>query len=186
MTQAAPHVHLRLSKWVYAATLFLLLLTGPVHTQAQFLRLQIVIEEDFSITGVSFLNPGVLPVNFGWIQIPIHDRAAGRVTLAAAENINLIVSFNAPEVLVLDENNTVPLRLQAAYINDGGTDTRRAVNFNGNSAQFRLSRSGQLVDKMNPRYHRLETNVYFFGSMFTGDIRPGVYRGTLSVTVEYE
>ncbi len=186
MTQPAPHVHQRRNKWAYTAFVFVFLLVASLHTQAQFLRLQILIEEEFSITGASILNPGVLPVNFGWIQIPIHDDAAGRITLVAAENINVIVSFNAPEALVLDENNTVPLRLQAAYINDGGTDTRRAVDFNGSTAQFRLSRSGQLVDKMDPRLHRLETNIYFFGAMFTGDIRPGVYQGTLSVTVEYE
>ncbi len=162
-----------------------LLLCFSTPVRGQFMRLEILIEELFSITGYTDMDFGLFPVNSGWVDMSIDDMGAGQVRISAEENIEIKVIIEAPSELVLNENNTMPFVLENAYLQDGNTNTQEAIPFRDNTAIFQLSRSGLLVDQMDPRTHRLQTDLYFFGRVYAGDIRPGVYSGTIGVKLEY-
>ena len=161
----------------------LLFFSSPV--KGQFMRLEILVDELFSITGHTQMDFGVIPVNSGWVELLINDSGAGQISISAEENIEIKVIIEAPSELVLNDYNTIPFRLETAYLQDGSTNTPGAIPFEDNTASFRLSGSGLLVHQMDPRIHRLRTDIYFFGRVYAGNISPGIYSGTIGVRVEY-
>lgn len=165
--------------------LLLLLLLFSTQARGQFMRLEISVEELFSISGYTEMDFGLFRPNSGWVELGIDDLGAGQLRISAEENIELKVVIEAPSELVLNENNAMPFILENAYLQDGNQNTREAIPFHENSATFQLSRSGLLVDKMDSRIHRLRTEIYFFGRVYAGDVRPGIYSGTIGVQVEY-
>lgn len=168
---------------ISALFVFLICISSPL--RSQFMRLEIFVEEDFSIAGFIAMDFGQFPPNSGWVALNINDIGAGQMGLTAEENIQLKVRIIPPSELVLNANNTMPFRLEAAYLQDGSANTREAIPFRDNTATFQLSHSGLLVDKMDPRLHRLKADVYFFGQVYAGDVSPGIYSGTIGVQVEY-
>ena len=153
--------------------------------KGQAMRMEIQIDEVFSIFVEDPVSFGTIRPNSGWMTLHIHDSGAGQVGITAKENIVLHVRVIAPPELVLDENNSLPFRLETAYLQDGRTDIRQAIPLPNNSSSFQLSGSGLLADKMDARIHRLRANVYFFGHVYAGDVSPGIYSGTIGVRVEY-
>ena len=165
--------------------LLLLLLLFSTQSKGQFMRLEISVEELFSISGYTEMDFGLFRPNSGWVELGIDDLGAGQVRISAEENIELKVVIEAPSELVLNDYNTIPFRLETAYLQDGSTNTPGAIPFEDNTATFQLSRSGLLVDKMDPRTHNLRADIYFFGRVYAGNISPGTYSGTIGVRVEY-
>ena len=180
--------------------LALLLLVRPGESTAQTMQMQITVDEEFSVFRDSDINPGVLPANEGWISIPDDSEMAGQLTISAEENVEIIVTLEAPSELVRnsgignseiedseieDSGNTLPLRIAAAHTPDGGLHAADPIPFNGHTATFRLSGSGLLVENMNPRMHRLNTHIYIYGEIYAGDVPAGIYSGEVGVRVEY-
>lgn len=170
-------------RWASMLAMLLVYLSSPA--RAQFMRIQLVVDEEVSISDVRTLETGQIPVNYGWFQISISDDYAGRFTIRAFENINLLVSVQAPDELVLDANNTIPFRLETAYMNAGDMDLRQTVPFRGNNASFPISNRGLLTDSMPGLQLPLEAAIIFYGSVYVGAVDPGVYSGEVVVTINY-
>ena len=173
----------------------LVLFAGSEKITAQTLQMQITVDEEFSVFRDRDINPGVLPANEGWISIPDDSEMAGRLTISAEENIEIILTLDTPSELVRnfgngesgigDSGNTLPVRIAAAHTPDGGLHASDPIPFNGHTATFRLSGSGLLVENMDPRLHRLNTHIYIYGEIYTGDVHAGIYSGEVGVRVEY-
>lgn len=172
---------LRLS-WV---ALLLMLLSGG-QAQAQFMQLQLVIQNEVAILDARNLRMGEIPVNYGWVQVKPGDEFSGRFSIQAAENVNVLVSVQAPEALVKDAHNRLPFQLQAGYLNNGTRRAHQATPFNSNTARFPLNNSGKLADRLRPENGQLEATIFLFGATYAGDVRPGLYEGVITITTEYE
>lgn len=167
--------------WCLAAIVIIFQLSAV----AQTMRLQFIVEEEFSIKNVRHIDLGLLQPGFGWVQFQKQDYSAGQFSISASENVNIIVSYVAPEELVKDVDNTLPVKMEAAYLNDGTNNARNAITFDNNNAVFQINNSGLMVDQMDARIHKLECWLYFYGNVYVGDVEPGVYYGFLQVRVEY-
>ncbi len=172
---------------VRAGTLaiFMLSLLMPLPAPAQFMRIQLVIDEEISISDVRTLETGQIPLNFGWFHIDLNDDYAGRFTIRTSENINLLVSVQAPDELVLNANNTLPFQLEAAYLNTGNRNLRQAVAFDNKQAFFPIINNGLLIENMSSQQLPLEASMFFYGSVHVGQVDPGVYSGEVVVTINY-
>ena len=173
----------------------LVLFAGSGKITAQTMQMQITVDEKFSVFRDSDINPGVLPANEGWISIPDDSEMAGRLTINAEENTEITLTLDTPSELVRnfgngesgigDSGNTLPVRIAAAHTPDGGLHAADSIPFNGNTACFRLSASGLLAENMDPRLHRLNTHIYIYGEIYSGDVPAGIYSGEVGVRVEY-
>ncbi len=166
--------------------LLLLIFPGSYGLNAQTMQFQLVVEEEFAILDLSIIELTGLSPGHGNVRINHSDSAAGSFRITAAENINLLVSFEAPETLMLDPQNIIPLSIRAAFQNDNLMNPSDANAFDGNTACFPVSDSGFLVENMDAMQHKLWTLISFFGEMHIGDIEPGVYVGYVTVRVEYQ
>lgn len=165
--------------------LFMICLLHSVPSRAQFLRLEIVIEDDISIVDARTLQTDIIPANFGWFHIQPNDELAGRLTISTAENINLYVSIQAPNELVMDQDNKLPFVLEAAYLNTGNMNVRNAIPFDGQNTYFPMNNSGLLADNMPASSIPLRSTIFFYGSIYVGMVDPGVYSGVVNVTIEF-
>ncbi len=159
-------------------------ISKPLH--AQFLRLEFRVEAETVVDVARNLDMGLIPVNYGWVQVGINDDFSGIMGIRTSENINLKITFFAPEELVMNDNNRMPLRVQAAYNNTPDKTGSMAIPFQGATAQFPVSNSGLLAENMNILSNPLRTTIHFFGSVYAGQVEPGVYTGQIDVIVEYE
>ncbi len=178
-----PTVRFLLKAPVFIGALLLLAVSGQ--TTAQTLQMQIIVEEEFALVKERPIHTGAIQPDQGWIGISLEDEASGHLRIRAEENTFFTVTLDAPEELIMNPENTLPFRLQAAYITDGGTNPAQAVSFDGSTAFFRLSQSGLLVENMDPRFHRLAANILLYGEIYAGDVEPGLYQGEVGVRVEY-
>ena len=171
-------------RFSWVAIVLLLLSGGQV--QAQFMQLQLVIQNEVAILDARNLRMGEIPVNFGWVQVEPGDDFSGRFSIQAAENVNVLVSVNAPEALVKDERNRLPFQVQAGYLNNGTRRAHQATPFNSNTARFPLNKTGMLADRLRPEGGQLEATIFLFGATYAGDVSPGLYEGVITITTEYE
>ncbi len=178
-----PSTHRRRAlPWLLAGLCLLL----PGQATAQFMQLQLIVQNEVAITEARNLRMGQIPVNYGWVQVGPGDDFSGRFSVQAAENVNVLVNIDAPEELVLDEHNRLPFQVQAGYLNNGTRRAHQATPFEGNQARFPLNREGLLVDRLRPENGQVEATIFLFGATFAGDVRPGVYEGVITITTEYE
>ena len=166
--------------------MFVFLTLAPHMLFAQFIRLQLELDDEVTVRDSRPLNFGGIPPNYGWVRVGMADELAGRMSISTTENINLLVSVIAPEQLVRDERNTMPFELEAAYYNSIPQRRENPVLFDGNTAYFPVNDGGKLVEQMDRRREKLEASLFFFGAAFAGNIEPGVYFGEIIVRVEYE
>ncbi len=165
--------------------LFMICIVCFFHAHAQFMRLQLIIEDEIFIADVRIFQTDIIPANYGWYQISPDDEYAGRVTIRTAENINLYVSVQSPGELVLDANNKIPFVLEAAFLNTGNMDFSQAIAFDGNEACFPINNNGLLVEHMPASKIPVEATLLFYGSLYVGMVDPGVYHGVVKVSIEY-
>lgn len=151
----------------------------------QAMRMEIQIEEVFSVILENRMSFGTIQPNHQWISLQVHDSGAGQIGITAQENVALHIAIDAPAELVLDESNTMPFRLENAYQQDGHTNLQHAIPFRDNNITFQPSGSNLLFDEMDHGQFRLRVDVYFFGQVYAGDVSPGIYSGTIGVRVEY-
>ena len=166
--------------------IFLLLDAGNNGSVAQTMHFQLLVEDEFAILDPSHIEMVGLSPAHGTVYINHSDTSAGSFFVTAAENIHLLLSYEAPEALVLDSHNSIPVSIRAAYHNDTHTNESAATPFNGNTVFFPISRSGMLVEQMDVTRHRLRASLFFYGEMHVGDVDPGLYTGIVTVRVEYQ
>lgn len=164
--------------------LIVILILLPQSAEAQFMRLQFTIEEEFVVSNLEYISPGELYPGYGRVNIPVNDIGTGRFTISAGENTELLVSVIASEKLVKDPDNSIPFEVETYYINDGTGNVQTAVAFENNTAVFPVNNSGLLVDRMDGRMHKLEANIIIASSYYIGNIDPGTYYGNITVRIE--
>ena len=199
----SPHKQKHISrsaKWILVA--FVLLLLGSGRASAQFMQLQLIINNEVAIHDARNLQLGEIPLKFGWVQVEPGDEFSGRFSIIASENVNVIVSVQAPEELIKDATNRLPFQVKAGYPNNGTRLSRQATpfnssqatsfnsslatSFNSSQARFALSGKGQLAEQLRPADGKIEATVYLFGAAYAGEVSPGLYKGTITITTEYE
>ncbi|MFO7998354.1 MAG: hypothetical protein R6U86_05160 [Bacteroidales bacterium] len=174
----------RSAKWILVA--FVLLLLGSGRASAQFMQLQLIINNEVAIHDARNLQLGEIPLQFGWVQVEPGDEFSGRFSIVASENVNVIVSIQSPEELIKDATNRLPFQVKAGYLNNGTRLARQATPFNSSQARFALSGKGQLAEQLRPADGKIEATVYLFGAAYAGEVSPGLYKGTITITTEYE
>lgn len=168
----------------FAIIMALCLLTSK-ELRAQFMRLEIAVEDNIVIGDFRWLQTGFVPINYGWVNINIDDEDAGRFNLRTDENVNILVTVQSPDELVMDQMNRLPFRLNVAYLNDDIVDFSRATPFNGKTANIRMHPSPLLRENMRNRQGSFQTNIFFYGAVYVGLVDPGVYRGEVRVRIEF-
>ncbi len=164
--------------------LAIMLFISPKSTVAQLMRIEFVVEEEFFVGNLRYVQPGLLTPGDGQVNIALDDTKAGRVSISAAENLDILVSVEASEQLAMDAQNAIPWVIESYYINDGTDNSANAVAFTNNHATFPVNNSGLLADALGGRIHRLKAHIVFAGDLYIGDIEPGVYYGRITVRIE--
>lgn len=148
------------------------------------MRIEFAVEEEFFIGNLRYVKPGLLQPDSGRVNIPFDDAKAGRVSISAAENLDIQVSVEASAHLAMDAENTIPWVIESFYINDGSADSTSVVAMTNNSATFPVNNSGLLADRLGGRMHRLHAHIIFAGDLYVGNVEPGVYYGRITVRIE--
>lgn len=161
--------------------LAILLCLLPFRGEAQFMRLEITVDAEFNI--VRQRDPDTAPVAPGSGWIGLSENEAGHLDIQAAENVQLHVTVDAPDELVLDDENSMPFRFYAIYCNQAACSFHDAIPFDGNTAVFPLSGSGLLVEDMDSAL--LQSSIFLTYAFYAGNVSPGQYRGEITVAVEY-
>ena len=187
MTAMKQHITLYYSKAFLAMLLMLFFhgLTAPV-AFGQFLNLQLVVQNEVNVSDSRNLDMGFIPVNYGWVQVGLSDDYSGRFTIGTSENVNLLVTVDAPDELVKDEDNRMPFLLEVAYLNNSSQRVHRAKPFIDGRAYFPINDNGKLAENMNRIREPLEASIFFYGSAYAGRVAPGIYRATITIRTEFE
>ncbi len=153
--------------------------------KSQQMQFHLVVENEFAVTNLRNPDFGKIPPDSGWIHLPVESELAGFFSISATENVRLIATIQSPGSLVRDSINTIPLRMEAAYVRDGQIKPALAEPFVDNRASFRLSSRGMLIDENYTWLRELQTNVFLYGAVYVGDVAPGVYYGEVMISLEY-
>ncbi len=121
----------------------------------------------------------------GHVETPYDHENAGRLTLHTRENINLKVTMTAPDALVLDQSNQIPLELHMAYAYTHIPGPSEINLPEGDTVAIRMHPGNQLINDMRSPPVKFETQLILYGSVVVGDVSPGIYEGTVNVRVEY-
>ncbi len=186
--------------------LMLLLLGGQLHRlPAQHIRIQIKVPPKLALEDTRMLDFGTIQ-DTGWIHINRNDPRVGAFAISNQENVKVQVSVYTPTALELDQDTHLPIRLEASWLNDGTSRPWMAVPFNpapptsqiilpappitslpylSEFASFILS--DNVADSQSASENEsLTAWVYLSGSLYVGELKPGVYQGQVYVTIEYE
>jgi len=191
------------SLWILLAVF----LSVTMHLQAQFLRVQVKIPPKSAFYDMTMPEFGNLYSDAGWISISPGDPRIGSFSISNFENVQVMVGIVAPGALVLDEQNQLPLQIEAGWLNDGTNRPDEAVPFEalaqnrklslpaavgtsmlfrGDYATFNLRNTAAISTSKSGSKELLTAWVYLFGSLYVGKVKPGVYTGEVFVTTEYE
>lgn len=152
---------------------------------AQYIRFHLEVETEASARNENSLNFGSL--QYGLVELNLGDSGAGVFSISGYEDAYISIKINAPEYLIHSRSavgDRIRLNLKAAYANRGRDDPAKAVHLPGNSGRFAVrDRSGE----PRPRSHHMQQFwLYIYGDMDIGRVADGLYRGTVTVRVEYE
>ncbi len=164
----------------------LMIAIGVRPASAQVMHLEIRVDPEF---GLAEFNAPDLTAQAspgeGLVETAYDQENAGQLTLHTREVVDLKVTMTAPDVLVLDQDNQIPLDLWMAYAyvpNPGPSDINILEE---NSVVIRTHPGKMLVDHMISPPPRFESFLYFFGNVVVGDVSEGIYEGTVRLRVEY-
>jgi len=121
----------------------------------------------------------------GLVETAYDDENAGQLTLHTTENVDLLVTLTAPEHLILDDENRLPLELQMAYAHPiiaGPPDINPVTD---PTTAIRMSPGNLLINEMLSPPLKFETYLFLYGSVDVVDVAPGTYAGTVRLRVEY-
>ncbi len=186
MVQNKLHIRKALHAWASMACLVVVFLCCPWQTNAQLMHIQLVVENEFAISGLRAPDWGLIPTGSGETFLPANDEQAGRFTISATENTQVLLTLDAPAEIVSVPGNAIAFNLEAAYVQDGRTDAGLAKPIADNRACFPLSTGNLLLDQdIYERIQELRTTVFLYGKVYAGNVAPGVYYGVVTVSVEY-
>jgi hypothetical protein len=176
-----------LSVWMRSFCLTALLMSCClVPLQAQYMQLQLIVQNEVAVGSPRNFSIGMIPPAYGWVQINAEDMLAGRFEISAQENIWVQVSLFPPDQLQRDRQNTLPLRLEASWNNSPEQSPGKSFPFENQQAYFPIHNGGLLREKLPGFISRLRATVLVHGAAYVGNVEPGVYYGEIGVRVEYE
>jgi len=191
--------------WLFIMLAFCLLVRG-LPSMAQFIRIQVQVPSKAAFYEMTMPQFGNLYKDDGWIIIPPGDPRIGSFNITNFQNVTVMVGIASPGALVLDDYNQLPLILEAAWLNDGTnrpnhaipfeaiaqsrkltlpSATGKSARFEGDYATFSL-RNQATLSKTSTIQVPYTAWVYLYGSLYVGDVKPGIYTGEVFVTTEYE
>lgn len=186
MVRNTPHNKKALHRWAFTASLSVIVLLCPLKANAQQMNIQLVVENEFAISGLRTPDWGLVPTGSGKTFLHANDEQAGIFIISATENTHVLLNLDAPEQLVSDKGNTIAFAPEVAFVQDGISDARLAKPIACNRAYFPLSTGNLILDQnIFERIQELRTTVFFYGSVYVGDVMPGIYFGVVTVNVEY-
>ena len=185
MNESIAYIHRSLQHAMRLCCFAGLLLMFAIQGKSQQMHFHLVVENEFAVTNLRNPDFGVIPPGSGWVLLPVESEQAGFFTISTTENVQLIASITVPERLVMNPSNSIPFRLEAAYVCDGITNPTMAKPFENKRASFTPSTRGVLIDENYTWLRELKTNVFLYGAVYVGDVEPGVYYGEVVVSLEY-
>ncbi len=154
--------------------------------KAQLMNIQLVVENEFAISGLKSPDWGVVQAGTGRVYLSTKDQKAGMFTISATENVRVLLTLETPAELVLTPENAIAFNPEAAYVQDGRKDADLAKPITDNHACFSLSTGNLVLDtNLYQRIQELKTTVYLYGNIYVGDVEPGVYSGIVRIRAEY-
>jgi len=184
----------------------ILFITIIPQVQAQFVRVRVKIPPKSTFYNMTMPTFGNLFADAGWVSISPGDPRIGSFSISNFENVQVMVGIVAPGALVMDEQNQLPLQIEAGWLNDGTNRPDEAVQFDalaqnrklslpaavgssmlfrGDYATFNLRNTANIT-RNSANKELLTAWVYLFGSIYVGDVKPGIYKGEIFITTEYE
>ncbi len=186
MVQNKLHIIIRWKAWVTRAFLVALFFCIAGQAHAQLMNIQLVVENEFAIRGLRAPDWGLIPAGSGETFLPAGDEQAGRFTISATENTQVLLTLDTPAELVSDNGNSLVFAPEAAFVQDGLRDAGLATPIAGNRACFPLSTGSLILDEnIYERIQELRTTVFLYGKVYVGDVAAGVYSGVVTVRAEY-
>ncbi len=185
MNKWIEHIHQSLQPAMRIGLLAGLFVLFSAQGKAQQMHFHLVVEHEFAVTNFQYPDFGMVIAGSGWVYLAVDSELAGFFSISATENVPLIATIQAPERLVRDSTNSIPLHLEAAYVRDGQINPALAEPFVNNRASFTLSNRGMLIDENYTWLRELKAFVFLYGTVYVGDVEPGVYYGEVMISLEY-
>jgi|GEM_PF-4838225 hypothetical protein len=156
----------------------------PLHAQSQFIRISMDIEPEMAATHVQPFQFETFKKNMETVSIDLGGANMGIYRISGIAGQHVMVSIAPP--LALHHTNTeiddqIPVSLNGAYANKNKNrikDARRMQNNRAFSTLLENYNSNNFLDQV-------EAYIYLFGTMSVDDVEPGIYEGSLTITVEH-
>jgi hypothetical protein len=111
--------------------------------------------------------------------------AFGMYSIAARENITVMVRLESSEVLIDGQNKAIPFDLKMFWQNNGTSNEANAKPAKDNKSVFPLNNSGLLVENMKDPPVVLHAYIFIRGTA-TVPKTTSLYESTVNLIVEYE
>ena len=112
--------------------------------------------------------------------------AEGVYALVGRENISVIVRVEAPDVLLDQQNNSIPFEFTMAWQNNGTQSEVTAKPAKDNRSVFPLNNSGRLIENMKGAPAVLHAYIFLKGTARLPKTITSPYEGKVHLIVEYE
>ena len=173
-----------------------LIFTVPVVGFSQTIQFSVYVQDELVANQESDMDFASVVAGQGLTQINIGDQGMGVFSVTGNEDLDVIVTLTPPtgnQLTQMTETDVIPFTLEWAYANHGENNINDAVYVTGNSARFRMKARGSGPPGPPPNPQRSNYTpkdatayIYIFGSIDVGNIAPGHYTGTVTLTVEYD
>ncbi|NQU28613.1 MAG: DUF4402 domain-containing protein [Candidatus Marinimicrobia bacterium] len=167
-----------------------LALTGILFSQS--IQFSVYVTSELNATKQQDLDFQDVITNQGFTPINLGDPGMGVFAVTGNHELDVIVTMTAPTDLT-DGSNNIPFTLNFAYANKGVDDINDAILVPSNSIRFQLLEQSNRPTGPPPTpphsgYIPTESTayIYIFGSLNIGDVPPGAYSGTVTLTVDYD
>ena len=173
-------------KWEIILLLALGLCSGMV--QGQLIRINIEVKGNVSMEQIM---PFAVNLTSPSSDINVQNGtqnlyAWGIYSLVGRENISVIVRVEAPDVLLDQQNNSIPFEFTMAWQNNGTQSEVTAKPAKDNRSVFPLNNSGRLIENMKDAPALLRAYIFLKGTAKLPKIITSPYEGEVHLIVEYE
>ncbi|MCF7803338.1 MAG: hypothetical protein K9N57_04040 [Candidatus Marinimicrobia bacterium] len=175
----------------------ILIILIPTLAYPQTIQFSIYVEDEATASQVRDMDFGQIVAGQGPIDINPGDGNVGVFKISGKPDQDVIVTMDFPDSLTHESNSgkSIPLNLGWAYQNNGASGPdysfSSATIVPGDIARFRMKKQsgGPPGPPPNPRSSSqsdVDAFVFVYGTMYVGDVNPGWYTGTVTLTVEYD
>lgn len=186
MLQIILYTRKHLHTWITTAFLAVMLLLCSEKAKAQLMNIQLVVENEFAVSGLRSPDWGLVEPGAGRVALSATNQKAGQFTISATENTHVLLTLETPGELIFTPGSTISIGMESAFVQDGQKDAGLAHPIADNHAIFSLSTGNLILDtNLFQRIQELKTTVFFYGYIYVGDVPPGTYSGNVMVRVEF-